>query len=333
MPAYNAECFIGAAIESILNQTHRRLEFVVVVDGATDRTEEIAREWAEKDARMTVIRMRRAGISAAMNLGIRATRYAWIAVMHADDVAAPQRLAVQLRAAETNNEVVAWGSYAHHIDAAGKVLSISETGPTSISSFEARRGRLRPILIVHSSALIKRSALLQIDGYDEAFDTSEDLDLFDRLSDVGPIVALPDPLVMRRIHPECNAMRNYGRMHLLSRFVAERRYCAATNQRRLDLRTYLEYSTRRPVHLRVLNAYTCLFQYCYHVAAIRYGQRLLPSACMYAFASAVLSPRYAFPRIWRQFFAFRLKRLQKARPFPFVEKLPPMGRLRHRGRT
>ncbi len=313
MPAYSAERFIGAAIESILNQTHRRLELVVVVDGATDRTEEIAREWAEKDARMTVIKTRHSGISAAMNLGLRATRFAWIAVMHADDVAAPQRLAVQLRAAETNHEVVAWGSYAHHIDAEGNVLSISETGPTSVSSFEERRERLRPVLIVHSSALIKRTALLQIGGYDEAFDTSEDLDLFDRLSDVGPIVALPDPLVMRRIHPECNTMRNYGRMHLLSTFVAERRYCAATNKGRLDLRTYLEYSASRPVHRRLVDAYTCLFQYCYHVAAIRYGQRLLPTAFLYAFASAVLSPRYAFPRIWRQFFEFRLKRLQNVR--------------------
>ena len=67
MPAYNAERFIAEAIESVIAQTHHDWQMVVVDDGSTDRTLEIARSFAERDSRITVITGPNAGIANAMN--------------------------------------------------------------------------------------------------------------------------------------------------------------------------------------------------------------------------------------------------------------------------
>jgi hypothetical protein len=96
MAARNAERHLSAAIESILRQTHRALELVLVDDGSTDSTGAIAARYAAADDRVVIGHGAGTGLAAALNKGIDLARGEWIARMDADDVAKPARLATQL---------------------------------------------------------------------------------------------------------------------------------------------------------------------------------------------------------------------------------------------
>ena len=202
MPAFNAERYVAAAIESILSQTYGDFEFVIVNDGSTDRTLDIIKGYAERDPRFRVITQDNQGISSALNRGIQETRYEWIAVMHADDVSMSNRLEKQLQAALNKPNVVAWGSYAYYISEKGKELGLSRIGPTTETEFFDLLQRGKPVQIIHSTSLMRKEAVLKVGGYDPDYVTCEDLEFFQRLSQLGPILAIPEPLGQYRIHGE-----------------------------------------------------------------------------------------------------------------------------------
>ncbi|MCH2210263.1 MAG: glycosyltransferase [Fuerstiella sp.] len=94
LPVWNAECTIKCAVQSILSQTLRNFELLVIDDGSTDRTPEILDQ--VQDKRVQVVRTEHQGVAGAANLGNRLAKAAIIARMDADDTADPQRLACQL---------------------------------------------------------------------------------------------------------------------------------------------------------------------------------------------------------------------------------------------
>jgi glycosyltransferase involved in cell wall biosynthesis len=92
IPAYNAEAYLPEALASAQEQTLREIEILVVDDGSTDRTWEIAGAFAARDARVRPLRRaRRGGPSAACNDGIAAARGRWVVVLDADDLMVPER--------------------------------------------------------------------------------------------------------------------------------------------------------------------------------------------------------------------------------------------------
>ena len=103
LPTYNSKVFIDAAIDSVLQQTERRFELIVVDDCSTDDTADIIRRYTRRDARVRLLHMpRNSGPAAARNAGIDAARGRWIALLDSDDVYAPQRLARLMELAEVN---------------------------------------------------------------------------------------------------------------------------------------------------------------------------------------------------------------------------------------
>ena len=98
MPAYNSEKYIAEAIESILNQTFKDFEFIIVNDGSTDKTAEIIEKYAKKDARIRFINnTKNQGIIAALNPGFAMCRGEYIARMDSDDISLPERFAKQVK--------------------------------------------------------------------------------------------------------------------------------------------------------------------------------------------------------------------------------------------
>jgi glycosyltransferase involved in cell wall biosynthesis len=95
MPAWNAEAFVGEAIDSVLAQTHRIADIVVVDDGSSDRTAEIARAFG---APVRVVSQTNSGVGAARNTGVRLVRGDWIAFLDADDLLTPRAIEARLEA-------------------------------------------------------------------------------------------------------------------------------------------------------------------------------------------------------------------------------------------
>jgi glycosyltransferase involved in cell wall biosynthesis len=191
MPVHNALPHLDAAVRSILQQSFRDFEFVILDDASTDGSSERLQYWAGRDGR---IRLHRAetnlGPARSSNRVVELAGGALIARMDADDVSHPDRLRRQLALLESRPEVGLVGTVYETLDVGGSVLR----GPS--------RWRLkRPSWFVpfpHGSICFRRELFDRIGGYREECVFWEDQDFFLRLSAATQIAVLPEPLYQHR---------------------------------------------------------------------------------------------------------------------------------------
>ena len=111
MPAYNVEKYVGAAIESILNQTFSDFEFIIINDGSTDDTANIIKKYAAQDKRIRFIdNHENRGFIARLNDCLDLARGKYVAKMDSDDISLPERFAKQVDFLNTNPDVM-WKFY------------------------------------------------------------------------------------------------------------------------------------------------------------------------------------------------------------------------------
>ena len=171
MPVYNGEKFIQDAIDSVFAQTVSDFELIVVDDGSTDATLAILEAYGD---RLTVLRQQNSGHAAARNAAARISRGQWIAMIDADDLWHPEKLAQQLSVAD-NADVV--------YTAALNFEDSSRVDNTTFADGNCHNGDVFDQLVLdnfitHSSILMKRDAFLKSGGYDESLKTTCDWDLW-----------------------------------------------------------------------------------------------------------------------------------------------------------
>jgi len=198
IPAYNAERYLSAAVESVLSQTFGDFEVILVDDGSADGTLSIAQGLARRDSRLRVISRPNTGLTTALNDGIAASGGRFIARMDADDICMPQRFERQLSFLQSHPEVVAVG---------GRVAMIDPDGLPIATAFFLRTheeidaanlaGRCA---MAHPTVMMRRDALERVGGY-KFPSPAEDLDLWLRLGEIGTLANLPEVLLLYRQHP------------------------------------------------------------------------------------------------------------------------------------
>jgi glycosyltransferase involved in cell wall biosynthesis len=241
MPAYNAEKYIAASIESVLAQTFSDWELIVVDDGSTDSTATVVQEFATRDPRVRYIFQENGRLGKARNTGITNSTGRLIAFLDSDDLWLPTKLEVQTRAmAENNADVVYSKSYVfcdENIDDETQTLTSSVgkfSGPDFFDSL-IRYPQI-PVLTV----LFKRSALDRVGLFEEgkAYHGCEDYDLWLRLARAGLVFyGMPDILARYRRHGTAmTAMRsNMFKLTLLivQRYIDQSGLSELEKQRRL----------------------------------------------------------------------------------------------------
>lgn len=199
MPVYNCAEYLREAIESILSQTFKNFEFIIINDGSTDKTEVLLNEYANKDFRIKTINQLNSGIVVALNRGLSEAKGEWIFRMDGDDVALPHRFAIQIEAIERNPSLVLLGSWCRQINSKGDFLKINKY-PT-IHAKLVNRVERGLSFFPHSSACFRRDAVMNLGGYRERFRHAEDVDLWLRLSNVGQIGCCSDAIIKLRKYP------------------------------------------------------------------------------------------------------------------------------------
>jgi len=198
MSVYNGERYLREAIDSILNQTFRDFEFLIINDGSTDRTKEILDSY--KDPRIRVINNEKnIGLTKSLNKGLRLAKGEYIARMDADDISLPERLSTQAIFLDAHPDIGALGSAVQIINGCGI--------QSSVLRFPADHGFLRWCLcfydpIPHPSAMMRKKAMEQVGGYASDMMYAQDYDLWRRLSVVTRLATLPDVLLYLRKHEE-----------------------------------------------------------------------------------------------------------------------------------
>ncbi len=191
MPVYNGEPYLREAMESVLFQSFRDFEFVIVDDGSTDRTEEIVRSFDDARIRFYTNGNNR-GISETLNRGIDLCRAKWIARMDADDVNRRDRLERQVRYLHHNPDCALLSTWARVMRDDKEFVRMerfrSEFYPYNLT-FQC--------WIYHPTVIYRKDAVLAVGKYSMPY--SEDYDLFWRLSTRYRIANLELPLVNYRL--------------------------------------------------------------------------------------------------------------------------------------
>lgn len=191
---HNAEDTLAKSIGSIRAQSFENWELVIVDDGSTDKSPEILRACAQDDARIHVFTQDNTGLTRALNNGIAHCRGVYIARQDADDFSYPHRLARQAAVMEADTSIVLCG---------GNCDSVYESGlsiPWGWRDDESLKTILRfRTPFAHSTAMIRASVLKSLGGYDPSFKTSQDMELWIRLSKAGKVTMLREPVIKRSV--------------------------------------------------------------------------------------------------------------------------------------
>lgn len=200
MAAHNAERHLNEAIDSILRQTLRDFEFIIVDDASTDRTPEILDDYARRDSRIRLLRNEtNLGPYPTGNRGLEIARAPIIARMDADDISVPQRL---------EREVAFLDSHPDHILVSSGYRALDEGGGRLYDKFTPADDfcvrwlcRFR-MPLVHAAACFRAQFP---DGspvrYDESYRVAQDFELFARLVASGKAAILTPILYYYRMHP------------------------------------------------------------------------------------------------------------------------------------
>lgn len=192
MPAFNAEQFIGEAINSILNQTISDFEFVIVDDCSNDATVEIVKSY--NDPRIRIIENKaNIGIAKSLNRGLKYCNSKYIARMDADDISMSNRLERQISYLEKNPDVAVVGC---NIEIFG-----IERGERNFST-DPEQLKIDLIFnncFAHPTIMARKECLIQF-GYNPEYSKMEDYDLWVRLSRQFKLSCIPETLLKYRMH-------------------------------------------------------------------------------------------------------------------------------------
>jgi glycosyltransferase involved in cell wall biosynthesis len=221
MSVYNGATYLQEAIDSILNQTFKDFEFIIINDCSTDRTEEILLDYASQDDRIVLINNEQnLGLTRSLNKGLSIAKGELIARQDADDISLPDRLEQQVAYLDSNPETVFISTGVQGIDATGKETWVYTPTQDEIS---LRWHLLFRNPIRHSTVMWRNEPIAQqVGGYDPAFIYSQDYDLWVRIAEKFTIQTLPLILVKLRWHKNSITLTKLNQQDQLATAIAHK---------------------------------------------------------------------------------------------------------------
>ncbi len=192
IPTFNRGWVIREAIDSVLNQTFGSFELIVVDDGSTDNTLDILAEYKD---RITLIKQRNRGVSAARNRGMDAASGRFIAFLDSDDLWLPQKLNCQMEFFDSNPDALICQTEETWIRDGVRVNPGKRHRKVSGMIFEPS---LHLCLVSPSAVMIKRSLFEEVGLFDESLPACEDYDMWLRVGYKHPIFLIDTPLIIKR---------------------------------------------------------------------------------------------------------------------------------------
>jgi glycosyltransferase involved in cell wall biosynthesis len=235
IPCYNQAHFLGEAIESVLSQSYRNFEIIVVDDGSTDNTSEVASHYEE----VRLVRQENRGLAGARNSGLAEAEGEYLVFLDADDRLLPRALEAGLECFDAHPECAL---VAGHSNIIGRDGSFRRVVKVESPDRDYYVGLLKYCHISPpASAMFRRSVFETVGGFTSGVDASADLDMYLRVARHFPLRRYDEAVADYRMHGE-NMTRNSGRM--LSSDVtvlrSQRTYIKGDRRREAAWRTGLE---------------------------------------------------------------------------------------------
>ncbi len=202
LSVYNGENYISTAIDSILKQTFRNFELIILDDASADGTVDILHSYDDPRIRLLENEVN-LGVTRSLNRGLAAAQGQYIARLDADDIAAPQRLEVQVGFLDRYSQVGLVGSW--HYRAVGDRVELVQK---PVENAEIQQQMLYKGIFAHSTVMFRRECIEKVGVYDPDFALAQDEDLWLRIAEHWEVAIIPIPLVTIRLVPT-----GLGRVH------------------------------------------------------------------------------------------------------------------------
>lgn len=207
MSVYNAEKYLRAAIESILQQTYEDFELILIDDRSTDSSTEIMCQYEEKDSRVILIKNEEnLGLTKSLNRGLQCARGEYIARMDADDISAPDRLDKQAAFLDQHPDYTFVSCIAQYIDENGNLEQMRLFPETNEEIYDMMP---KVDAVMHPGVMFRREDVAKIGNYCEDFRVVQDYDLWFRGMAAGyKFYNIQEPLLLFRRNESYNTRKS-----------------------------------------------------------------------------------------------------------------------------
>ena len=213
MPAHNSKKYLASAIESVLNQTFKNFELIIVNDASTDGTLRIIKQFAKKDSRIKIINnKKRLDIAGSLNKGVEKAKASLIARMDADDISLQERLELQYGLIGSSKRIAAVGADIIIMDSLGKDID-TRTYPESSKSLKACMFKYSPF--AHPVVMFRKEVFEKVGEYDPKYSPTEDLDLWFRMGRKYEFASVPKLLLRYRLSEKSSSHSILKRVEVL----------------------------------------------------------------------------------------------------------------------
>ncbi|MBI4849800.1 MAG: glycosyltransferase [Nitrospirae bacterium] len=200
VPTYNQAQYLGAALDSLMAQTDKEWEAVVVNDGSTDGTAELLEKYSQQDRRIRFFHKKNGGTASALNEGLRQAQGEWICWLSSDDMFAPRKLEIHRDWIKQYKECCFFFTYFRLLrDATGEITDHDLWGPLPDREFQIT-GLFYRNYISGISICVNREAWQQTGMFNESLRYAQDYDMWLRLLSVYPGVFIPEWTCINRNH-------------------------------------------------------------------------------------------------------------------------------------
>jgi glycosyltransferase involved in cell wall biosynthesis len=207
VPVYNGASHLAETLNSLLVQTYRDFELLIIDDGSTDTSALILNSF--QDPRIRIIQKKNGGLCSALNRGIEEARGEYIARNDQDDLSLPHRLAREMVVADLYPEALGMFSYNTKI---GEKHKWSNSDKLTMSNQIKVCDPIKDGCLLGSTMLARTSALRELEGFRQAYYPVDDWDLEFRLSERGKVLVVCEPLVTYRFHRGASTYRTFAEM-------------------------------------------------------------------------------------------------------------------------
>lgn len=197
MNVYNGAEYLKESIDSILEQTFKDFEFIIIDDGSTDKSKDIIESY--DDDRIILISRPNKGIVASSLESISYSRGKYIARQDADDISFPDRLSKMVEILENNQETGVVGSARQNINMNGEKLDLIVH---PLKDADIRVAMYNECVISNGSSVFRKSDYNKTCGYEEGFPFAEDYRLWTKMLEVTKVVNIESPLYYYRTTPD-----------------------------------------------------------------------------------------------------------------------------------
>lgn len=200
IPAYNAEKYILETINSVINQTFKDWELIIIDDGSTDKTANIVKEFCENDKRINYYYQKNSGVSVARNFGMSKAKGEYIAFLDADDIWLPEFLKYTVNFLNNNNDTGLVNTNVQFIDSNNKKLDIYYTGVTDKDIGDLIFFRLTNKTTGPSGTLIRTNIAKEIGGFNNILSNVADKMFYIDISKITKLKNIDKVLWQYRFH-------------------------------------------------------------------------------------------------------------------------------------